>query len=87
MRLIKQKEKPAKRILIASGGNIGTRLAKLLENKHQVKVIELVQGRAEKASEELDHAIVIKGDAANEELLIEEEHRRDGRVLRPDQCR
>ena len=72
LRLIKQKEKPAKRILIASGGNIGARLAKLLENKHQVKVIELVQERARKASEELDHAIVLKGDAADEELLIEE---------------
>lgn len=72
LRLIKQKEKPAKRILIASGGNIGTRLAKLLESKHQVKVIELMPEQAQKASEELNQAMVLKGDAADEELLIEE---------------
>ena len=68
----KQTDKPVKRIIIASGGNIGRRLARLLEKKYHVKVIELSAERAQKASEELNHAIVLNGDAADEELLIEE---------------
>ena len=68
----KQTDKPVKRIIIASGGNIGRRLAKLLENRYQVKVIELSAEKAQKAAEELNNAIVLNGDAADEELLIEE---------------
>ena len=68
----KQTDKPVKRIIIASGGNIGRRLAKLLENRYQVKVIELSAEMAQKAAEELNSAIVLNGDAADEELLIEE---------------
>ena len=68
----KQTDKPVKRIIIASGGNIGRRLARLLENKYQVKVIELSPSQAQRASEELNNAIVLNGDAADEELLIEE---------------
>ena len=68
----KQTDKPVKRIIIASGGNIGRRLALSLEEKYHVKVIELSAERAQQASEELRHAIVLNGDAADEELLIEE---------------
>ena len=68
----KQTDKPVKRIIIASGGNIGRRLARSLEKKYHVKVIELSTQQAQKASEELSHAIVLNGDAADEELLIEE---------------
>ena len=68
----KQTDKPVKRIIIAGGGNIGRRLAKLLENRYHVKVIELSAERAQKAAEELNNAIVLNGDAADEELLIEE---------------
>ena len=72
LKSIRQKDKPVKRIVIASGGNIGVRLAKLLENKYQVKVIELSTSKSLKAAEELNNAIVLNGDAADEELLIEE---------------
>ena len=72
LKAIKQTDKPVKRIIIASGGNIGRRLAKLLENKYHVKVIELSPQQAKKASEELNKAIVLNGDAADEELLHEE---------------
>ena len=68
----KQTDKPVKRIIIASGGNIGRRLARSLEKKYHVKVIELSVEQAQKASEGLSHAIVLNGDAADEELLIEE---------------
>jgi trk system potassium uptake protein len=69
---IRKGEKAAKRIIIAGGGNIGLRLAKALENRCQVKLIELNSNRAHEASEQLTKAIVLQGDAADEDLLIEE---------------
>jgi trk system potassium uptake protein TrkA len=66
-------EKPYRRIMLAGGGNIGARLAKALENKYQIKIIEANPERAEYLSEELENCIVLLGDVANEELLLEEE--------------
>ena len=63
---------PARRVMIAGGGHIGYRLAKSLEKSNQVKLIERDARRARKISELLENAIVLHGDAADEELLIEE---------------
>ena len=63
---------PVRRVMIAGGGHIGYRLAKILEKSNQVKLIERDARRARKVSELLEHAIVLHGDAADEELLIEE---------------
>ena len=65
-------DEPVRRIVIAGGGNIGLRLAKNLEPRSQVKIIERDPRRARRASELLEKAIVLHGDAADEELLIEE---------------
>jgi trk system potassium uptake protein TrkA len=65
-------EDPARRIIIAGGGHIGYRLARTLEKHNQVKLIERDPRRARKISEGLEKAIVLHGDAADEELLIEE---------------
>lgn len=65
-------EDPVRRIVIAGGGNIGFRLAQRLENEHQVKLIERDQRRARRISEQLSNTIVLNGDAADEELLLEE---------------
>jgi trk system potassium uptake protein TrkA len=62
----------ARRIVIAGGGNIGFHLARTLEKHNQVKLIERDARRARKVSELLESAIVLHGDAADEELLIEE---------------
>lgn len=70
---LRRLDKPYKRILLAGGGNIGARLAKALENDYQVKLIEANPERAEALSEELTNTIVLLGDTANEELLIEED--------------
>jgi len=72
LKAVKQKEKAAKRVMIAGGGNIGIRLAKALENDYQVKLIEMNVEQAHRASEELKNTIVLQGDAADEDLLIEE---------------
>jgi trk system potassium uptake protein TrkA len=63
---------PARRVMIAGGGHIGLRLAKTLEKSNQVKLIERDARRARRVSELLENAIVLHGDAADEELLIEE---------------
>lgn len=65
-------EKPYKRIMIAGGGNIGQRLAEKLEGKHQVKLIEHNTSRCIDLSESLNKAIVLQGNAANKEMLLEE---------------
>ncbi|MFL2553533.1 MAG: Trk system potassium transporter TrkA [Candidatus Rariloculaceae bacterium] len=63
---------PIRRVVIAGGGNVGVRLAKALESKNQVKVIERSHARSRAVSERLNRAIVLHGDAADEELLLEE---------------
>jgi trk system potassium uptake protein len=61
-----------RRVVLAGGGNIGFRLARTLEHANQVKVIERDARRARRISELLEKAIVLHGDAADEQLLIEE---------------
>ncbi|MCL5975679.1 MAG: Trk system potassium transporter TrkA [Gammaproteobacteria bacterium] len=70
---LRRLEKPYKRIMLAGGGNIGIRLARALENDYQIKIIEANSARADYLSEELAKSIVLLGDVANEELLLEEE--------------
>jgi trk system potassium uptake protein len=69
---MRKEEKALRRIVIAGGGNIGFRVAKALEKHYQVKLIERDPKRARRISEFLDNTIVLDGDAADEELLIEE---------------
>jgi trk system potassium uptake protein TrkA len=65
-------DKPVKRVMLAGGGNIGGQLARLLEKDYQVKVLEANPARAEYLSGILDSAIVLLGDAADPDLLLEE---------------
>ena len=65
-------EDPVRRVVIAGGGNIGVRLAQALERTNQVKIIERDPKRARHISEQLNKAIVLVGDAADEDLLLEE---------------
>lgn len=69
---LRKLDKPIKRVLLAGGGNIGGTLAKILEKDYQVKIIESNHERAIQLSEELDSTIVLYGDAADPDLLIEE---------------
>ncbi|BCO32288.1 potassium transporter inner membrane associated protein [Thiohalobacter sp. COW1] len=69
---LRELDKPVKRIILAGGGHIGERLAAGLEHRYQVKIIERSQERARQLSEELNKTIVLWGDAADEELLLEE---------------
>jgi trk system potassium uptake protein TrkA len=69
---MRKEEHPLRRVVIAGGGNVGFRLAKALEKQNQVKLIERDAKRARRISELLENTIVLNGDAADEELLIEE---------------
>ncbi|GAA6151418.1 Trk system potassium transporter TrkA [Pseudoteredinibacter isoporae] len=61
-----------KRIIVAGGGNIGYRLAKKLESRYAVKVIEYYAQRCQFLSEQLERTIVLHGSASDQEMLLEE---------------
>lgn len=63
---------PNKRVMIAGGGNIGTRLASILETSFQVKIIEKNKNRIEILATHLTNGIVLQGDASDKELLLAE---------------
>lgn len=65
-------DKPYRRVLIAGGGNIGSQLAQILESNFRVKLIERNSEQARLLSENLDKTIVLQGDAADEDILLEE---------------
>jgi len=69
---LRRLDKPYKRLIIAGGGNIGKRLARALENDYRVKIIENDLRRSRMIAETLDRSIVLYGDAADENLLLEE---------------
>lgn len=60
------------RIFIAGGGNIGQRVAKAFEKDRIVKVVERDINRCKELSRELEGAIILKGDASDEDLLRQE---------------
>ena len=73
MRKMRGQEDKTKRIFIAGGGNIGLSLAKELEQKgYSVKLLELDAQRAEKITDEVQHTVVLNGDAADAGLLLQE---------------
>jgi len=69
---IRRGDQGVRRIMIAGGGNIGRRLAKNLERDYQVKLIDRNKKNAELLSQELEHALVLTGNATDEDLLLSE---------------
>jgi len=70
---LRRLDNPVKRVMLVGGGNIGRRLAKTLEqSKYSVKLIDHNPERTRQVAEELHHTIVLNGDAADEDLLIQE---------------
>ena len=73
MRELRRMDKAIRRVMIGGGGNIGRRLAKAIEGRYQVKVIEYNKANAERLAVELNKSLVLSGDVTDEELL-ESEH-------------
>jgi trk system potassium uptake protein TrkA len=69
---LRKMDKPVKRVILAGGGNIGMRLAAAIEDSYHVRIIEHNARRAKLLSESLDKSIVLLGDAADQELLLDE---------------
>ncbi|GAA4360530.1 Trk system potassium transporter TrkA [Kangiella marina] len=65
-------EKSYQRVIIAGGGNIGQGLAKRLEKKMLVKIIERDPERAEELANNLEDTLVLQGDVSDEDLLTDE---------------
>jgi len=72
MRELRRMDKPVKRIMIAGGGKIGLRLARALEKDYSVRIIEHNKRRCELLTAQLEKALLLQGDATDEELLEEE---------------
>ncbi len=69
---LRRLERPYRTVMICGGGNIGRRLARMLQHAYRVKLIEHHATRAAKLSEELENVIVLEGSGADESLLEEE---------------
>ena len=76
LRELRRLDQPVKRVMIGGGGNIGRRLARAIEDRFEVKIIERDKAGAERIATELDRALVLSGDVTDEELL-EAEHAGD----------
>jgi len=72
LREMRKLDSPIRKVVIAGGGNIGLDLARAIEGSCQVKIIERDFQRARRISDELARAVVLHGDSADEELLLEE---------------
>ncbi|MBX3666316.1 MAG: Trk system potassium transporter TrkA [Burkholderiales bacterium] len=69
MRELRRMDKPVKRVMIGGGGNIGRRLARAIEDRYDVKIIEYGRAGAEKLAAELRSTLVLAGDVTDEDLL------------------
>lgn len=63
---------PNRRIIIAGGGHIGTKLAETLENKYRIKIIDHYLPKANQLAAQLHKSTVLQGDIADRDLLINE---------------
>ncbi len=69
---LRHDDKRYKRVVIAGGGNIGHRLARSIEDRFNVKLIERDYERCRALSEDLTKTIVLNGEASDKNLLMSE---------------
>ena len=66
-------DRPVRRVMIAGGGKVGLRLARKLAGNCEVKIIDRERKRCDYLAGELpSEVLVLEGDAADEDLLIDE---------------
>ncbi|MCP0913847.1 MULTISPECIES: Trk system potassium transporter TrkA [Legionella] len=63
---------PNRRIIIAGGGHIGTKLAQTLETRYRIKIIEHNAERANFLASHLHKSTILQGDIADRDLLVNE---------------
>ena len=70
---IHRRDKPVQRLMIAGGGKVGLRLARSLAGQCEVKLIERDKKRCEYLASQLPSSmLILNGDGADEDLLLEE---------------
>jgi trk system potassium uptake protein TrkA len=70
---IHKTDKPVQRLMLAGGGKVGLRLARILASEYQVKLIERDKKRCEYLASQLPSStLILNGDGADEDLLHEE---------------
>ena len=69
---MRRMDKPAKRVMIVGGGNIGRRLAMALERDYQVTLIEFNKKSCQRLAGELTNTLVLNGDGTDEKLMQQE---------------
>ena len=69
MQELRRMDQPVKRVMIGGGGNIGRRLARAIEHRYEVKIVEHNKVAAERLAAELDRTLVLAGDVTDEQLL------------------
>ncbi len=72
LRELRRMLEPVRRVMIAGGGNIGARVAEVLEADHEVKIIEIDPRRAEAIAVRLSGALVLCAEATDEKVLAQE---------------
>jgi trk system potassium uptake protein TrkA len=70
---LRHRDRPVKRVMIAGGGRVGLRLAREIEGRYQVKIIEQQRARCEYLATQLSAGVlVLHGDSTDEDLLGDE---------------
>ena len=72
MHCLKPQKKTNKRIMIAGGGHIGSSLARALEGRYQLKLIDHNAARCMELANTLSETTVLQGEASDPELLNHE---------------
>lgn len=73
VRELRRMDSPVRRVMIAGGGNVGLRLAEAIGGDVTPKIIEGSRTRCEELAQRLNgRALVLHGDATDEELLEQE---------------
>lgn len=66
-------DQPVHRVMLAGGGNVGSRLARRLGKRCEIKLIERDEITCQRLATELSHdVLVLHGDATDEELQADE---------------
>ena len=72
MKEMRRSDQSVRRVMIAGGGNIGSRLAFELEGDYAVKLIDHNKKHAQSLAERLKSTLVLVGDVTDEDLLQQE---------------
>ena len=67
---LRRLEHSYRRVVIAGGGNIGFRLARSIEQKYKVKLIERNPARCQTLSEQLQKTVVLEGTGTDRDRLL-----------------